>query len=1099
MARTRAQLAVQKGRVLSAPKDQGKQPWGIRKEKRSPRIVTARLQQRLSSERTECDQPNPFPINNSISRQVSGTAGKRGTKRRIDVLNQELDSVQKRPRRSPRFSHLENTCDRLSATHGDINNPINPIVFWAREGKWPKEYFKPAMERLLARKKSLSSLSRKRSNSGSSTTPSDQKPREEKSAPYRDQRYKTLLATKGSFMDESDLGITKQSEKNYVALLSTEQTVPNDTLFQDDIFKQTCRSVEDRNEARVMRDITPLIVPPAEILRIRGAKHLDILIESVNEGWNNSIPLTGTRPQPDYSLGFRREAFSDDQLTRLSPFIGDFIGGDQSFFMATYLIYFPFLTCEVKCGAAALDVADRQNAHSMTLAVRAVVELFRAVKREGEVHRQILAFSISHDHRSVRIYGHYPVIEGITTKFYRHPIHEFSFTALDGKEKWTAYRFTKNVYELWLPSQFKRICSAIDQLPSNLDFDDPSLPETGLSQDLQSHHLSQSDTNSGSLPIERDIPNKVEAEKKIGDVLSAVEKGVNEVRSDVKDTKNVVTDLELEQRREKMERWLSPPDPSTNYNNALQQRQEGSGLWFLQTDAFAEWKKRRNSFLWLNGIPGCGKTILSSAIIEHLATATPPVQSLLYFYFDFNDTHKQTLDSMVRSLMSQLHSKGGDMLKELDSLHSSCENGHRQPSRESLCRTFLRMIEQIKVVWIVLDALDECRTRQGPSTEGLLLWIRDLLCSQQRNVHLLVTSRPEQDIKSKVSEFAYEEDIVPIQSDLITGDIRAYVHKRTLDETYSKILHSIPPAHMQNATRILQLLTFSERPLRIKEAVDAIAVDTEGDRYFDPGDRMPDPMEISCFCSSLVVIVPTNVPSQHEDEKHLELQLAHFSVKEYLTSERLGKDISQKFQEIAAKASIATVCLAHLLHLDQDISINTIREAFPLAQYSTRYWMSHAAVAEGKDTKLQSYIEKFFCRHKSSYRNCYSLYRPDDLYLHAEDLRKEPPPALYYASFGGFANVVQYLLNRGANVKGQGGTYGTALYAASYRGHEAVVRLLLEKGADARLWSDYCPQRRTSNPDRRTEYLIITTLLRSNEGTAPSCGTSTRMGQCYHV
>ena len=117
------------------------------------------------------------------------------------------------------------------------------------------------------------------------------------------------------------------------------------------------------------------------------------MIESVNEGWNNSIPLTSTRPQPDYSVGFKRDAFTEDQLAKLSPFIGDFIAGDQSFFMATYYMYFPFLTCEVKCGAAALDIADRQNAHSVTLAVRAIVELFRVVKREDEINRKILAFS----------------------------------------------------------------------------------------------------------------------------------------------------------------------------------------------------------------------------------------------------------------------------------------------------------------------------------------------------------------------------------------------------------------------------------------------------------------------------------------------------------------------------------------------------------------------------------------------------------------------------------------------------------------------------------------------------------------------------------
>jgi len=49
-----------------------------------------------------------------------------------------------------------------------------------------------------------------------------------------------------------------------------------------------------------------------------------------------------------------------------------------------------FLTCEVKCGAAALDVADRQNLHSMTVALRGVVELYKAGKREKELHWEIL-------------------------------------------------------------------------------------------------------------------------------------------------------------------------------------------------------------------------------------------------------------------------------------------------------------------------------------------------------------------------------------------------------------------------------------------------------------------------------------------------------------------------------------------------------------------------------------------------------------------------------------------------------------------------------------------------------------------------------------
>jgi hypothetical protein len=256
--------------------------------------------------------------------------------------------------------------------------------------------------------------------------------------------------------------------------------------------------VEERNEARVLRDITPLIVPSAELLATYGWTELDCLIESLNEGWNNSFPVTSPRPQPDYSLGFKREAFTDDQLDKLSPFIGDWIRGDLSYFMATSSMYFPFLTCEVKCGAAALDVADRQNAHSMTIAVRAVVELFRLVGRESELHREILGFSFSHDHCSVRIYGHYPFITKDKTEYYRRTIRKFDITELEGKEKWTPGRFTKNVYALWMPGYFERICSAIDQLSPGGDLDVPLSEKSGLSQGLSCCQLPNSDVESGA-------------------------------------------------------------------------------------------------------------------------------------------------------------------------------------------------------------------------------------------------------------------------------------------------------------------------------------------------------------------------------------------------------------------------------------------------------------------------------------------------------------------------------------------------------------------------------------------------------------------------
>ncbi|EQK97829.1 hypothetical protein OCS_06458 [Ophiocordyceps sinensis CO18] len=455
--------AARKRRASWAPSNQGKRP----QRHKGP----------------ECHQP-PLP-------------SKIGPKRLANTLDSDPDPPKKRPRRLSRAEKAS----QIPAANNNNDEPADPVEFWARQGNWPRQYFELDMEHLLARQIPLSSLARKRSNSVSSATPtpSDRKPREQKSTPYQDSRYETLLAIKGSFMARYSLGITDASKALCTTLLDSHQPVPADSLFRDDIFEAACQNIHNRNEARIVLDISQLIVPSAESLAIFGASHLGILIESVNAGWNNSVPLTGTRPQPDYSVAFRREAFTKDQLAKLAPFLGNFLSGDQSFFMGTFYQYFPFLSSEVKCGGAGLDVADRQNAHSMTLAVRGVAELFRLVNRKADAHRQILAFSVSHNASSVRIWGHYPVMaDGKDIQYYRHPIHDFSFIALDGRDKWTAYRFVKNVYHVWMPAHFRRICSAIDQLPADLDFDvaSPSHPEAGLSHDPSSHHVSQSDADS---------------------------------------------------------------------------------------------------------------------------------------------------------------------------------------------------------------------------------------------------------------------------------------------------------------------------------------------------------------------------------------------------------------------------------------------------------------------------------------------------------------------------------------------------------------------------------------------------------------------------
>lgn len=323
----------------------------------------------------------------------------------------------------------------------------------------------------LARRKSSSSLSN-RTPGNSFDVSSEQANKKAERIRYQDPRYATILATKGVYMTGFTLGITATSKSLCRKLLESQQNFPVDSLFCDSLFEKTCQMVLDRKEARVVRDIAPLLVPSAELLALRGAKHLDILIEGVSEGWDNSVPIISSPPQPDFSVAFRQTAFSDEQLQKISRWTGDVFS--ESFFKGSFMQYFPFLASEAKRGNIPLDVADRQTAHSMAMAVRGIVALFRLVKREEELDREILAFSITHDDKSVRIWGHYPVIKGEATSFYRHRIRSFDFADSEGREKWTAYQFTKNVYDLWMPDHFRRICSVIDAISPELEVNEDS-------------------------------------------------------------------------------------------------------------------------------------------------------------------------------------------------------------------------------------------------------------------------------------------------------------------------------------------------------------------------------------------------------------------------------------------------------------------------------------------------------------------------------------------------------------------------------------------------------------------------------------------------
>ncbi|KAF8269437.1 hypothetical protein EI94DRAFT_963395 [Lactarius quietus] len=79
------------------------------------------------------------------------------------------------------------------------------------------------------------------------------------------------------------------------------------------------------------------------------------------------------------------------------------------------------------------------------------------------------------------------------------------------------------------------------------------------------------------------------------DTMQQMANDINKIRRDL---------LQKESRS-----WLSPPDPSPNYNLACEIRQDGTSMWFFQGSLFTEWNAK-GSLLWIYGKPGSGKSIL---------------------------------------------------------------------------------------------------------------------------------------------------------------------------------------------------------------------------------------------------------------------------------------------------------------------------------------------------------------------------------------------------------------------------------------------------------------------------------------------------------
>ena len=298
------------------------------------------------------------------------------------------------------------------------------------------------------------------------------------------------------------------------------------------------------------------------------------------------------------------------------------------------------------------------------------------------------------------------------------------------------------------------------------------------------------------------------------------------------------------------------------------------------------------------------------------------------------------------------------------------------------------------------------------------------------------------------------------------------------------------PANRHHAFRLLQCLTAASRPLRVDELAEILTLDFDEAKNGIPelkeDWRWKDQQEVVLsMCSSLIAVI--------DSCRYRVVQFSHFSVKEFLTSDRLAAssaDVSHfHISPEPAHTVIVRACLGVLLQSDTGAAEAKVKNSSPLAKYAAKHWVDHAQFGE-VSTSVEDGMKRLFNLSRPHFAGWLRLYdidaRWDNFVGYNSNIPRGPP--LYYASLCGFRSLAAHLIDEhpqhvnaregqnrsplvaalrnkhfhtaellhqhGANLDIRGDINRTLLHAASANGFVDIGRWLLACGVDANLQED---------------------------------------------
>jgi hypothetical protein len=197
--------------------------------------------------------------------------------------------------------------------------------------------------------------------------------------------------------------------------------------------------------------------------------------------------------------------------------------------------------------------------------------------------------------------------------------------------------------------------------------------------------------------------------------------------------------------------WLTPIDYAPRQSDFIGRRQAGTGRWLLDSTEFQSWLKNDKQTLFCPGIPGAGKTIITSIVVDELTTHFQVDRNIgvAYLYCNFRRQDEQKIDDLLTSLLKQLAEGQLSLLGPVKDLYDRHKTKRTRPSLREILDALQAVTALYSKVFIVVDAFDECQVSDNCRTK----FLSEIFSLQTKCVlNFFATSRFVPDIAEKFNE-----------------------------------------------------------------------------------------------------------------------------------------------------------------------------------------------------------------------------------------------------------------------------------------------------------------------------------------------------------